>query len=90
MGGHNRADARARSSGEIAGRAFGRQAAPDGAKRQRAGSGERGKSERKALPTPYSRSDGVCPVAESPRAHAVERRECRYRKPAVNRRDRRR
>ena len=36
MGGHIRAEARARSSGEIAGRAFGRQAAPDGAKRQRA------------------------------------------------------
>ena len=36
MGGHNRAEARARSSGEIAGRALGGKAAPDGAKRQRA------------------------------------------------------
>jgi hypothetical protein len=80
-GGHNRAEARARSSGEIAGRAFGRQAAPDGAKRQRAVSGERGRSERGALPTPHSRSDGVRPAALPPRAYAVERRERRCRKP---------
>ena len=82
MGGHNRAEARARSSGEIAGRAFGRQAAPDGAKRQRAVLGERGRSEREALPTPYSRSDGGRPAALPPRAPAVERRECPRRKPA--------
>ena len=82
MGGHNRAEARARSSGEIAGRAFGRQAAPDGAKRQRTVLGERDRSEREALPTPYSRSDGGRPAALPPRAHAVERRE-RRRRPAM-------
>jgi len=43
--------------------------------------GERGKSEREALPTPYSRSDGVCPAAQSPRAYALERRERHCRKP---------
>jgi len=75
-GGHNRAEARARSSGEIAGRAFGRPRPPLTA---RNGSepycGERGRSEREALPTPYSRSDGVRPAAETPWAHTVERRE---------------
>ena len=81
MGGHNRAEARARSSGEHAGRAFGRQAAPDGAKRQRAVFGGRGKSECEALPTPYSRNDGVLPAAKTPRAHTVERRERHCRKP---------
>jgi len=43
--------------------------------------GERDLSERKALPTPYSRSDGVRPAALPPRAHAVERREFHRRKP---------
>ena len=74
-GGHNRAEARARSGGEIAGRALGGKAAPDGAKRQRAVLGERDRSEREALPTPYSRNDGVRPAAAPPRTYAVERRE---------------
>ena len=61
---------------------LGRLAAPDGVKRQRAYSGERDRSERGALPTPYSRSDGGRPRRQRRRAHAVERRECRCRKRA--------
>ena len=72
MGGHNRAEARARSSGEIAGRAFAPLTARNGSEPY---CGERDRSEREALPTPYSRSDGVRPAASAPRAHAVERRE---------------
>jgi len=44
-------------------------------------SGEHDLSERGALPTPHSRSDGGRPAALPPRTHAVERRERHRRKP---------
>ena len=80
MGGHNRAEARARSSGEIAGRALGGKPPLTARNGSEPYCGERSLSEREALPTPYSRRDGGRPAAQSPRAHAVECRECHSRK----------
>ena len=81
MGGHNRAEARARFSGEIAGRALGGLPPLTARNGSKPYSGERDLSECGALSTPYSCSAGGHPAAQTPRTHTVERRERHCRKP---------